>query len=278
MNISAKQRLRTLVVSFSLLLGGLGANAGSITVAPNTFIASQTGCVSTFGGNCSLDASNSGSYESQDPVSALVDPPTAGANYSFSNCCEYFSNYTSENAVGAFVVPSGTTGGTISASGGAGFSVGYTCVATDGACVFGINADASAHATFSTGISVDAPTHFSLTYSGAAGINKTNVSTGNTVNAWFGEFQNRKSITRSGVLQPGYYTIQVDSGGDAITCTPCVAAAYGVADFYLTITLSESPIAPRVAQPTFSAAGGIYKGAREVSISSTTSRTSMMRR
>jgi hypothetical protein len=271
-NNLAKQRLRTFVISFPLLIGASGANAGSITVGPNDIIAYQDGCVTVVGGNCSQEANNAGNYESQDPVSAVVDPPTAETNYSiFVDGLGYFSNYTSENAVGAFSVPSGTTGGTISASGGAQFTAGYTCVSDGNWCVSGVNAGGAAYATFSTGISVDAPTHFSLTYSGAAGINQTNVSTGNTVYAWFGDFQNRRSITRSGVLKPGYYTIQVDSGGDAITCTPCVLSAFGVADFYLTITLSESPIAPRVAQPTLSAAGGIYKGEKEVSISSTTS-------
>jgi len=253
----------------SLLLAGGIANAATIGFSESQFIASQYACVGVVGGDaCSQQ--DGFYYSTRGATAAKLLPLPAEIDKSGSEGPGYyFSDAASSSGGGSYSLPSGSSGGTISAAGGTIFVASQVCIQPDSECPFPVYADASSGASFETDITVNSRTYYSLTFTGNGGISEGSTSSENNLIYWEGDFSNLTSYEKTGYLDPGTYFLFGNSGGDANTCVGCIAS--GTSDFFLTVTLSPEPIPKRAATPKMSLPGGQYSSAKKLEISSETS-------
>jgi hypothetical protein len=223
------------------------AQQSTISITGPSLTVSQGGCVSVLGGNCSQEGNTGGTYYSPTgATNARVAPVVDQSSASYTSSYESFYNSFSANAVGSFAVQANSTGVTLTASGTSTTATNQTCSQAGGPCPYPVVADASASTSFAAGVSITAPTYFSLSFSGAPTVSSGSTSNGTSLSGWFGT-NISGDYTLSGLLQPGYYPINADAQGDANTCTGCFADS--LAQFSLSLTLSSTPISPAALPP-----------------------------
>jgi hypothetical protein len=220
------------------------ANA-QITINSAGLTDTQDGCVTEIGGNCALSETNQGAYSTATgATSASLSPSPGTASASFPPGLNCTSNSVYSSETGTFSIPTGTTGGTIRASGTLTAESTQVCSGT-------ITTDANADSQFAVSFTLTAPTYYQLSFSMPVGTLGNYACCAQASNelimSWVDGPSNVSNYTLSGILPAGGYYVYAFADTNANTegvgnVNVSGQTLGGSVPFTFTLILSQNPI------------------------------------